>query len=247
MARLEVKPQIYDVVFIVFADYSGQLWRLRVDDAWEKTGMGNTTLNESFNPGQHEAVLFLGNSKVSTVPFTVQKYEYVEPEPTPPPPAKIEPAPIQQQPTPALQSNEIPQDRIGTSCQIILKEAFGQRFFKVRHDRRGDLTSYRSDFSVSRSAANNNPLCFETPPPPPKTPDEVSATLSGLQKILNDGLGKLDDLGQTVQEIVERSIQESQAWRAAIDGIWDKLESWLIDRILGILLKALDREVERGP
>lgn len=53
--------------------------------------------------------------------------------------------------------------RVGSSCAIIRSDRFTQSFFQVRHDSRGTLTQWQTDYSVSRDAANENPFCFETP------------------------------------------------------------------------------------
>jgi hypothetical protein len=54
-------------------------------------------------------------------------------------------------------------------------------------------------------------------------------------------LSKLDELLMGAYSKIE---QEAQERKKDITGIWDKLEGWLIDRIVGILLAALDKEEE---
>jgi hypothetical protein len=59
-------------------------------------------------------------------------------------------------------------------------------------------------------------------------------------------------LGETIQEIwnrldeiVQASETEAAAWRAGVAGIWDQLEGWIEERIINILIRALDKEVEK--
>ncbi len=47
----------------------------------------------------------------------------------------------------------------------------------------------------------------------------------------------------SIQDMVERSEQEATAWRDAFAKRFDGLEAWLTDRIIGILLAALDKAV----
>lgn len=134
--------------------------------------------------------------------------------------------------------------RIGTSCSIINNYSFAKSAYQVRHDRNGNLSSLHMDLEEVRDIANRNAACFETPPPPPKTTDELGSEVSTLQKLLNGAMGKLDNLAQGIGDIISKAETEAAEWRKAVDGIWEKLEGWMIERIVGILLKGLDREVE---
>ena len=102
--------------------------------------------------------------------------------------------------------------------------------------------------------------------PPPKTIGEVADEVTTLQKLLNSTVGRIENLTQGIGDLAGK-IETEAADRLkglldletriigvlskeisdrvkAVDGIWDKLEGWLIERIIGILLKALDREVK---
>ena len=135
--------------------------------------------------------------------------------------------------------------RIGTSCSIIRNTSFGQSFFQIRHDRSGNVTSLHSDFQEVKGIGERTAACFEVPPPPPKTTDELGLEVSTLQKLLNGAVGKIDNLVQGLADIGQAVITQGNDLQAAINGIWDKLEGWLIERIVRILLKALDNEVEK--
>jgi hypothetical protein len=135
-------------------------------------------------------------------------------------------------------------DRVGTSCSIINNYSFAKSAYQVRHDRKGNLSSLHMDLVEVRGIANRSPECFETPPPPPKTTDELGAEVSTLQKLLNSTVGKIENIAQGIGDIISKAETEAAEWRKAVDGIWDKLEGWMIERIVGILLKGLDREVE---
>lgn len=134
--------------------------------------------------------------------------------------------------------------RIGTSCSIIRNTSFGQSFFQIRHDRSGNVTSLHSDAQEVIGIGNRTPACFEVPPPPPKTPDEIGAEVTTLQKLLNGAVGKIDNIVAGLAELGQAVLSQGQDLQRSIDAIWDKLEGWLINRILGIILKALDKEVK---
>lgn len=134
--------------------------------------------------------------------------------------------------------------RIGTSCSIIVNTSFMKAAYQVRHDRNGNLSSLHMDVDEVTGIANRKPECFEIPPPPPKTIAEVANEVETLQKLLNTTVGRIENLTQGIGDIITKAAEEAAEWRKAVDGIWDKLEGWLIERIVGILLKGLDREVK---
>lgn len=136
--------------------------------------------------------------------------------------------------------------RVGTSCSILSQGSNGVYFYAIRHDRKGLLTNYhRMDWDEAKAQAERIPACFEIPPPTPKTINEVAEEVTTLQKMLNGTVSKIEGLAFNIEQIITAATEEAEAWRKAYDGIWDKLEAWLIDRIVGILIKALDKEVER--
>ncbi len=135
--------------------------------------------------------------------------------------------------------------RIGTSCSIIRNTSFGRSFFQIRHDRSGNVTSLHSDLPEVRGIGERTAACYEVPPPPPKSTDELGSEVTTLQKLLNGAVGKIDNLVQGLADIGQAVTKQGDDLQGAINGIWDKLEGWLIERIVGILLKALDNEVSR--
>jgi hypothetical protein len=150
---------------------------------------------------------------------------------------------ISQPPQPGTKEEII--DRIGSSCSIINNYNFGKSFYQVRHDRKGNLSSLSLDLPSTKDLARRTAACFEIPPPPPKTADEVGAEVTSLQKMLNDTVGKIENIGQGISDLAGSLAKQGQDLTAAINGIWDKMEAWLIERIIGIILKALDNEVAR--
>jgi hypothetical protein len=108
--------------------------------------------------------------------------------------------------------------RVGTSCSILGQGTNGNFYYAIRHDRRGMLTSFhKMDWGDARDQAMRMPVCFETPPPPPKTLDEVSDEVTTLQKMLNSTVGTIAGLVQSVTDI----------------------KAWISDMILELLLNKL--------
>lgn len=66
---------------------------------------------------------------------------------------------------------------------------------------------------------------------------KIDDLAKSVDKALGDLWSKISDLGSRI----DREIEER---KKAVDDIWARLEAWLIERIVGILLKGLDREVE---
>ncbi len=85
----------------------------------------------------------------------------------------------------------------------------------------------------------------------------ISESLTGLKKdiettLIDPILAKLTALWQNIGElwdaaelIVLKAEEEAKAWRTEVAGIWDKLDAWLTERIVAILLKGLDIEVQK--
>lgn len=78
------------------------------------------------------------------------------------------------------------------------------------------------------------------------TVDAVAGSVSEMLTV------EIPRIWANAQEIVQHAEEEAAAWRsgikdltAKVDGIWDKLEGWLVDRIVDILLKGLDKEAEK--
>lgn len=131
--------------------------------------------------------------------------------------------------------------RIGTSCSIIRNTSFGQSFFQIRHDRTGNVTSLHSDLPEVIGIGERTASCFEVPPPPPKTTEEIGAEVTTLQKLLNGTVGKIDNLVKGLADLGAKVAGQGDELKAGLDGIWDKLEGWLIERILDIIWAALTR------
>jgi hypothetical protein len=166
---------------------------------------------------------------------------------------------ISQPPTPGFKEEII--GRVGTSCSIINNYSFAKSAYQVRHDRNGNLTSLHMDLPEIRDIANRKPECFEIPPPPPKTTDELGAEVSTLQKLLNSTVGRIENLTQGIGDLAGKIETEAadrlkglldleariKAWittEAAdrLKGLLDleaRLKSWISDTILEILLMKL--------
>lgn len=136
-------------------------------------------------------------------------------------------------------SNGINLGDIGTSCKFNQFGMAGQIFFEVRHPSQGRIHQGASADSV-RNAGLADPRCWEQP----ETKQEGLASTQDLLKERQERQAEDGSIWEKVGDIVTASTQEAQAWRAALNGIWSQLEAWLIERIVGILLKGLDREVE---
>lgn len=65
------------------------------------------------------------------------------------------------------------QARIGTSCSIVRKWMFNSYWYGVIHDRSGSLSGWEDTYEEAVANANGNDSCFETPPPPPETVEDV--------------------------------------------------------------------------
>lgn len=151
--------------------------------------------------------------------------------------------------------------RIGTSCSIINNYTFAKSAYQVRHDRNGNLTSLHMDLPEIRDIANRTPACFEVPPPPPKTIGEVADEVTTLQKLLNNTVGRIENLTQGIGDIAGKIETEAadrlkglmdletriKAWITTetadrLKGLLDmeaRLKSWISDTILEILLMKL--------
>lgn len=130
--------------------------------------------------------------------------------------------------------------RIGTSCSIIRNTAFDRSFFQIRHDRSGNITSLHSDLQEVKGQGERTPACFETPPPPPKTTDELGSEVSTLQKLLNSTVGKIENLTQGIGDIISKAAEEAQAWRKGILDLEARMKAWFEEQILMLLLKNLN-------
>lgn len=147
---------------------------------------------------------------------------------------------ISQPPTPGPKEEII--QRVGTSCSIINNYSFSKSFYQVRHDRKGNLTSLQPDLPTARSQAFSRPECFETPPPPPKTIGEVADEVTTLQKLLNDTVGRIQNLTQGIGDIISKAADEAQAWRKGILDLEGRLKAWIENTILDIIWAALTRQ-----
>lgn len=132
--------------------------------------------------------------------------------------------------------------RVGTSCSIINNFSFAKSSYQVRHDRKGNLSSLHMDLEEVQGIANRSPSCFETPPPPPKTTDELGAEVSTLQKLLNGAMGKLDNLTQGIGDIISKAETEAKEWRKGILDLEGRMKAWIETAILDIIWAAITRD-----
>lgn len=132
--------------------------------------------------------------------------------------------------------------RVGTSCSIIVNTSFMKAAYQVRHDRKGNLTNLHIDVDEVRGIASRKRECFETPPPPPKTVDEVAGEVTTLQKLLNSTVGKIENLTQGISDLggkIETEIADR------VKGLLDletSIKAWIETTILDIIWNALTRE-----
>jgi len=131
-------------------------------------------------------------------------------------------------------------DRVGTSCSILRSTGFGQSFFQGRHDRNGNFTSRHADLEYVRGVASRLSSCFETPPPPPKTVGEVADEVTTLQKLLNSTVGKIENLGQMVSDIVAAGQKEVQDRIKDVLDLEARIKAWISNTVFELLLKNLD-------
>ncbi len=163
---------------------------------------------------------------------------------------------LQAPPVPAPQPpEETPGFGVGTSCKIYsFRLPTGELFFRVRDQRGNQVGQAYVNEKDAYAFAVGLPQCNERPQPTvqewqQQTTLSIAKGFEDLKNYLKNGLdgitGYLAGIDQTLQDIVSGAEQEAQAWRKAYDSIWDKLEDWLVERILRILEKALDIEVTK--
>jgi len=75
---------------------------------------------------------------------------------------------------------------------------------------------------------------------PAPAPVPVQITAEGVQKNVDVLSAAVQNISGAVQDILTRLT----GLQKAIDDVWANLEAWLVERIVDILLKGLDREVE---
>lgn len=152
--------------------------------------------------------------------------------------------------------------RVGTSCSILMEGTNGTYFYAIKHDRKGMLTSYhREDYGDAKREADQIPACFETPPPPPKTVDEVSQNVDTLQKMLNNTVGEIAGIGLSIADLAGKLAQNAAddlkgmadleskltdqiatTTEQELNGLLDvetRIKAWISDVILEILLNKL--------
>jgi hypothetical protein len=203
---------------------------------------GKTTFN--VNEGVWKYTVFKGgyqgleSSVYLTYPAAGYKIELIIEPSTTQPPTQGAPKPPQIPTKPGeplpLDSGDQITGTIGTRCDYIRNTTFPQSFFTHRDRYTGQKAQYSSDNSYAQSRAAKDAGCYL--PAPPTAADWQD----GIQKQLTAGFDALS------KYITDGLQSKSQELEQAINGIWDKLESWIIERIVGILLKALDNEVEKN-
>jgi len=139
-----------------------------------------------------------------------------------------------QPPVPPAEGETI-EGRIGTSCSIVKKYMFNQNWYGVRHDRQGSVSGWEDTFQESVENAEKYNPCFETPPPPPETVEDVQKDVDILR-------GTLQGLGSRVQDLVT-SITEMG--KALVD-LEARIKAWITESILDLIWSALTRENKVG-
>jgi hypothetical protein len=114
-------------------------------------------------------------------------------------------------------SNESDLGPIGSTCELYVQGTNGNFYYQARHHDGSVITSWNKDEEEVVGKANRDSRCHEIPKPPPKTVDEVASEVTTLQKLLNGTVGKIEAIGQNIQDI------------------WTKLETEAADRLKGLL------------
>ncbi len=142
---------------------------------------------------------------------------------------------------------------IGTSCDLLQKDMFGRTWYSYRNKYTRSHWAWDSEYADAQYTASKDTGCFAPPPPPPMTVDDVSKRTDQLGKTVEDTAKRVSETERGLeQEKQDRSsgqntlsgmIDALGKKMSALDGIWDRLEAWLVERLVALMLRALDREV----
>lgn len=133
---------------------------------------------------------------------------------------------------------------IGTSCDLLHKYMFGRAWYSYRNRYTGEHWSWDSELGDAEHSARGNIGCFAPPPPPPKTVDEVSKDVDILRGTIQGVSSRIQDLATGIMQGLAGISKRIDEMQKGLDAIWDKLEAWLVERIVRIVLAGLDREAE---
>jgi hypothetical protein len=140
---------------------------------------------------------------------------------------------------PPVAPDELDHGRVGTSCSIISKVSFGQRWYYVRHDRNGLSNVGTDTVPKAQAIANQRPDCFEIPPQPAKSAEEISSEVSGLGAVVNGVLSILDGIKKSISDLTAGIQNETKARIQALIDIEARLKAWIADQVLILLLTKL--------
>lgn len=124
------------------------------------------------------------------------------------------------------------QTKVGPRCTVLQKGIGAQEFLFLRNDVTGELSPGYTTMTALYSGGYRTQFQCDAPLPP--TPQQWQQSVSdALGRFFQGVTGTLGELTSGLADL-----------RKDLDGIWDKLESWLVERIVRILIAGLDREVE---
>lgn len=135
-----------------------------------------------------------------------------------------------QPPVPPPSGEEI-EGSVGTSCDLMLKYMFGQRWHSYRNRYTGFHGSWDSESDDARYVAEKDPGCYAPPPPPPKSADDVQKDVDILRGTLQGISSRIQDLVTSITEM-GKALVDMEA----------RIKAWVIDSILDLIWSALTRE-----
>lgn len=172
-----------------------------------------------------------------SITFKVELGAFTAPEPTPPPGEQII-------------------GTVGSACDILSKVMFNRSWFSYRQRYTGYHWVWDSEADDAYHAASRNPDCYLPAPPPPKTVDEVSKEVDILRDTIHGVSQRIENIATSLAEgfaSLTKSIEDLAGsltkrideLQKGLDAIWDKLEVWLVERIIDIIIKAANRDLEQ--
>lgn len=202
----------------------GLTWKLYADDILFRSGTGDDSFRiDSLSPGPHNMKLDILGSPLTRLSIILNPT--APPQPKPP---EVPPPPKQATPTPG--GYEKVEDK-GTVCEILRKDFGARYFYFLRNKVTGQLSSGWENPAELWQAKGDQMGCYAQAP----------QTLPDWQKSISDRIKNgFDQLSEYVSGMGKRVDQI----QSGLDGIWDKLEAWLVERLVALMLRALDREEE---
>jgi hypothetical protein len=118
---------------------------------------------------------------------------------------------------------------VGTSCDLLTKDMFGQHWYSYRNRYTGLHVGWDSIRDDAEYLARQDKGCFAPPPPPPKTTDDVQkdvdilrGTLQGISSRVQDLISSITELGKGLTDLEAR------------------IKAWISESIFELLMKNLN-------